>query len=108
MVLTQAIPAPAEAQQRQGHRGGKPAIVQQHHFHYATPNRRAVQPQQHRGPRIGQHARNGRVWHQGPRHRVGPPPRGQHYRVIDNRVVRVDNNTLQIVAIAGLLSALLR
>ncbi|MFY0634437.1 MAG: hypothetical protein JXQ91_11525 [Vannielia sp.] len=35
-------------------------------------------------------------------------PRGQEYRVIDNRVVRIDSDTAQVVAVLGLLSALLR
>lgn len=108
MAMTCAMPAPAEAQQRHGHRGGKPAIVQHHHHHHATPGRRAAPQPMHRGARAGHSARHAQVWHHGPRYRVGPPPRGQHYRVIDNQVVRVDNNTLQIIAITGLLTALLR
>ncbi|MBY6046644.1 hypothetical protein [Vannielia litorea] len=39
--------------------------------------------------------------------RLPKPPLGQEYRVIDNRVVRVDSDTLQTVAVLGLLSALL-
>ncbi|MBY6153448.1 RcnB family protein [Vannielia litorea] len=39
--------------------------------------------------------------------RLPKPPRGQEYRVIGNRVVRIDSDTLQTVAVLGLLSALL-
>ncbi|QDC10428.1 RcnB family protein [Oceanicola sp. D3] len=39
--------------------------------------------------------------------RLPKPPRGQEYRVIDNRVVRIDSETLQTVAVLGLLQSLL-
>ncbi|SIN82812.1 RcnB family protein [Vannielia litorea] len=39
--------------------------------------------------------------------RLPKPARGQEYRVIDNRVVRIDSDTAQVVAVLGLLSAVL-
>ncbi|WP_223633410.1 hypothetical protein [Rhodobacter sp. TJ_12] len=39
--------------------------------------------------------------------RLPPPPHGQEYRVIDNRVTLIDSETLKTVAVLGLLSALL-
>jgi len=40
-------------------------------------------------------------------HRLGHPPRGHHYRNIGGTVVLVDDRSLQVVAIIGLLAALL-
>ncbi|SOB98485.1 hypothetical protein SAMN05877809_102263 [Rhodobacter sp. JA431] len=39
--------------------------------------------------------------------RLPPPPHGQEYRVVDNRVVLIDSDTLNTMAVLGLLTALL-
>lgn len=90
------------------------------------PNRRAYQPayqQDHGASRIGRDGR--RDWAPAPRHRgvqrplpgralspaqlrrLPPLPHGQRYRVVNQRVVRVDNNSSEILAMIGLFSILL-
>lgn len=59
------------------------------------------------GPRIGDNARRGQRFERTTNSRFAAPPRGQEYRVVDGTLVRVDSKTLQIVAVVGLLSALL-
>ncbi|WP_339107584.1 hypothetical protein [Thioclava sp. GXIMD4216] len=39
--------------------------------------------------------------------RLPAPPKGQEYRIVNERVVRVDTDTLKTVAVIGLVSALL-
>lgn len=39
--------------------------------------------------------------------RLPKVPRGQEYRVIDNRIVRVDSDTLETIAVLGLLKSIL-
>lgn len=58
-------------------------------------------------PQIGNSARRAPVFQQAMHSRLPPPPAHQHYRVVDGTIVRVDDTTLQIVAIVGLLSAIL-
>ena len=57
-------------------------------------------------PRPGGIARGARF----PKHerdrRLPPPPRGQQYRIYEDRVVRVDAESLRIVAVLGLLNEL--
>lgn len=60
-----------------------------------------------RAPQVGHSARGGQRFQQARTSRLPRPPYGQEYRVIDNTVVRVDSRTLQIVAIVGLLGAVL-
>ncbi|MEI4488078.1 hypothetical protein V8J36_17940 [Frigidibacter sp. MR17.14] len=59
------------------------------------------------GPKIGDNGRGGREVKRAKNGRLPVPPAHQHYRVIDDKVVRVDDNTMKIVAIVGLASALL-
>lgn len=58
-------------------------------------------------PELGASARRAPVFQQAEHSRLPPPPAHQHYRVIDGTIVRVDDTTLQVVAIVGLLSAIL-
>ncbi|MEI4471320.1 hypothetical protein [Frigidibacter sp. MR17.24] len=58
-------------------------------------------------PKIGDSGRGGREVQQARNSRLPKPPAHQHYRVIDDRVVRVDDQTMKIVAVVGLASALL-
>lgn len=58
-------------------------------------------------PELGSSARRAPVFQQAEHSRLPPPPAHQHYRVIDGTIVRVDDTTLQVVAIVGLLSAIL-
>ncbi|OCX67155.1 hypothetical protein BFP70_03070 [Thioclava sp. SK-1] len=39
--------------------------------------------------------------------RLPPPPSGREYRIVDDRVVTVNKDTLEVVAAVGLVSALL-
>ncbi|PTX02710.1 hypothetical protein [Pararhodobacter aggregans] len=56
---------------------------------------------------IGDDGRYGERWTWRDGYGFGPAPRGREYRVINGQLVMVDAQTLQIVAIVGLLSALL-
>lgn len=58
-------------------------------------------------PRIGDSGRHGQRFERHANSRFAAPPRGQEYRVVDGNLVRVDSKTLRIVAVVGLLSALL-
>jgi len=58
-------------------------------------------------PEIGSSARRAPVFQQAEHSRLPPPPAHQHYRVVDGTIVRVDDSTLQVVAIVGLLGAIL-
>jgi Ni/Co efflux regulator RcnB len=60
------------------------------------------------GPKVGGNGQRGRPFQQAHNSRFPKPPQGQEYRVIDNNIVRVDKNTLKIVAVLGLLDALTR
>lgn len=60
-----------------------------------------------RGLHVGQYARNGYALSRDQLRRLPPLPRGQEYRRIDDNIVRIDSDTLKIVAVLGLVSALL-
>ncbi len=60
----------------------------------------------HRAPRVGDSGRQGRPFQQASNSRFAPPPRGQEYRVLNDRLVLVDKTTLAIVSVLGLVSAL--
>jgi len=62
---------------------------------------------QHGAPAVGDTARRAPVLQQASKSRLPAPPAHQHYRVVDDTVVRVDDTTLAIVGIVGLASALL-
>ncbi|MCB1390035.1 MAG: hypothetical protein KDK12_12975 [Rhodobacteraceae bacterium] len=57
--------------------------------------------------RIGDDGRRGERWAYRSGHGFGPAPYGKEYRVMDGQLVLVDSQTLQIVAIVGLLTALI-
>ncbi|WP_417625488.1 hypothetical protein [Pararhodobacter aggregans] len=56
---------------------------------------------------IGDDGRYGERWTWRDGYGFGPAPHGREYRVINGQLVMVDAQTLQVVAIVGLLSALL-
>lgn len=59
-------------------------------------------------PHVGERARGGQPFHQAENSRLPRPPRGQEYRVINDHVVRIDSKTLEIIAVVGLLGALMQ
>jgi len=65
------------------------------------------QQQRIHAPAIGDNVRRAPVFQQAKNSRLPPPPAHQHYRVIDGTIVRVDDNTLKVVAVVGLLDAIL-
>lgn len=75
----------------------------------AQPAQKSAQksPQKAKGPAIGDGARNAALFQQAKNSRLPAPPAHQHYRVLDGTVVRVDDSTLKVVAVVGLLSAIL-
>lgn len=64
-------------------------------------------PQKVPAPHVGDSARKGALFLQAKNSRLPAPPAHQHYRVVDNTVVRVDDSTLKVVAVVGLLSTIL-
>ncbi|MBE3640477.1 hypothetical protein [Mangrovicoccus algicola] len=73
-----------------------------------APSRQVAQSAPARpAPKPGDSARGGRPVTPGPDGRLQAPPKGQEYRVIDDRVVRVDSQTLKVLAVVGLASVLL-
>lgn len=114
-ALAVTLPAPAEAQ-RHGDRW-------QRGFDQAQPHRRDGRPRaqhprasevpmradrhRHPGLRPGHSARQYPRYHPRAGYRIGPPPRGHHYRMAGNTVVLVNDRTLQVVTVLGLLAALL-
>ncbi len=70
--------------------------------------RQAPQVNHGPAPRVGQSARSGRSFHQAANSRFPRAPRGQEYRAVNGHLVLVDSNSLQILAIMGLLEALLQ
>ena len=71
----------------------------------ATPAKST--PQKVPAPHVGDSARKGALFQQAKNSRLPAPPAHQHYRVVDNTVVRVDDSTLKVVAVVGLLSTIL-
>ncbi len=64
-------------------------------------------PEKTAAPHVGDSARKGALFQQAKNSRLPAPPAHQHYRVVDNTVVRVDDGTLKVVAVVGLLSTIL-
>lgn len=62
--------------------------------------------QQHRAPIVGQRAANSRPYQRAHNSRFAPPPRGQEFRLVNDHLVLVDQKTLNILTVVGLLSAL--
>jgi len=113
--LALAIPEPAEAQ-RYGDRWQRGPAHAHHHGHRTRPQAQHPRASEvpfhserhrHYAPRPGYSARHYQRFHPQARYRIGPPPRGHHYRRYGDRVVLVDDRNLHIVAIIGLLTALL-
>ena len=76
--------------------------------HKAAPQKKAEmhKPAPAKGPKIGDSGRKGQPFRQAGNSRFKAPPHGQEYRVVNDRLVLVDKDTLKIVAVLGLLSAL--
>ncbi|MBN8293576.1 hypothetical protein JI664_16510 [Rhodobacter sp. NTK016B] len=55
---------------------------------------------------IGTDASDARYWDYRSGYGIAPAPPGQEYRVINGQLVLVDSQTLQVMALMGLLSAL--
>ncbi|KFI26534.1 RcnB family protein [Paenirhodobacter enshiensis] len=90
--------------------GGQPCAAQPSPTHRnaqnAAPQQKLRKPQNH-APHVGESARRAPMLQQARDSRLPPPPKGQHYRIMDDRVVRVDDQTARIVAIIGLTRDLL-
>lgn len=91
-------------------------VVRGNHVTYCQPGRRVGQRDRHApppprvvivAPRVGERIHGGEVVEYRRYPRLPPPPPRQEYRVYDKRVVRVDSQTLQVLAVVGLASALL-
>lgn len=126
-ALTIGLPTVADAQRHgerwnQGHPNAQvqhprasdvPLRVQRHGYH--TPRGQAqrhhgAQVHPPRGPAI-QSGTNARHYQRVDPHagyRMGHPPRGHHYRHSGGTVYLVEDQSLQVIAVIGLLSALLR
>ncbi|RRH74708.1 hypothetical protein [Falsigemmobacter faecalis] len=76
--------------------------------HAARPQPGRPMEKAPRAPRIGEYLREARPFRPTPGPRFRAPPRGQEYRVANDHLVLVNSRTLQVVAVVGLLSALLR
>lgn len=76
------------------------------HAPVSKPRAHVQQRRHHQGPRVGERFTRGHALPAAKLRFLPKPPRGQSYRVVDDHIVRVDDNTLQILALAGLLSAL--
>ena len=59
-----------------------------------------------RAVQVGDSGAMGQRFRQADNSRFKTPPRGQEYRVINDRLVLVNKDTLKVVAVLGLLSAL--
>ncbi|MFC3060303.1 hypothetical protein [Paenirhodobacter populi] len=59
-------------------------------------------------PRIGDSARKAPPLQQARNSRLPAPPKNQHYRVLDDRVVRVDDKTMKVVAVIGMVKDILK
>lgn len=81
-----------------GHQNGKP---------------QGKKPQEHRAenrqrpPHEGDSARGAPPLQRAQNSRLPAPPKNQHYRVLNERVVRVDDKTMKVVAVIGLVSDIL-
>lgn len=89
----------------------QPGTTQTQKSQAHKPQTQTAQPRKadsHQPPRIGDSARGGRPFVQAQNSRLPRPASGQEYRVVDDRLVRVDSDTLKIVAIIGLLNEVLK
>ena len=96
----------------------KPAVVPAQPKKHHAPQVQAPRPPAPRAhvqaprhpapPRIGQRAHNAREFTRQQRSRFKAPPRGQEYRVMNDHLVLVDQRSLQVMSVVGLLSTLLK
>ncbi|MBK1637088.1 hypothetical protein CKO19_15270 [Rhodovulum adriaticum] len=68
-----------------------------------VPKGKAAQPD---SPRVGDSAKHAKHFQRAERSRLPEPPQGREYRVVNDNLVLVDKETMRIVAIVGVLSAL--
>ncbi len=94
-------------QQGQNQPGKGPQGQGQKPGQHQAQNHRSPQAD-NRAPHIGDRARNAKPFRQAQNSRLPRLPRWQEYRVVDNHLVRIDSDTLKIVAVIGLLDALMR
>lgn len=105
----QKATAPKQGGQTRSDRQGanKGTAAQSGHRQQTQKGQEQTRRASDQGPRIGESARRAPQLQQARDSRLPAPPQGQHYRVMDDRVVRVDDSTQKIVAIIGLASQLL-
>ncbi|WP_313352311.1 hypothetical protein [Paracoccus sp. (in: a-proteobacteria)] len=116
LVLAVAVPSGMAfaqpdhpGQPRQSGYQGQPVPPSQHNA-IKKPHPPAVpaarqKHQAHVTPAIGQSAANAKPFQRAQNSRFASPPRGQEYRVLNDHLVLVDQKTLEVVAVVGLLSA---
>lgn len=100
-------PRPMQNSTRQGQPPAPHRMEVTHKIEARRPGPANKAPAHAYAPHVGDSARHAPRLQQAKSSRLPPPPHGQHYRVFDNRVVRVDDSTLKIVAIVGLATAVL-
>lgn len=93
--------------QSQGQAKGQPQAQAKGQPQAQAKGQPQAKAQAQKAPAVGESARRGAVVQQAKHSRLPAPPSHQHYRVVDDKIVRVDDKTLAIVAIVGLASSLL-
>ncbi|MAM41109.1 hypothetical protein [uncultured Paracoccus sp.] len=93
----QKATAPAKSGQSP-QKSGQPAQTQ-------ARSDKAVKTATH-APRAGDNGKAGKPFQRSANSRFKAPPKGEEYRVVDDHLVLVDSNTMKIVTVLGLLSAL--
>lgn len=106
IALMLGVSAPAMAQQGNTvceNRGGAPCTNpltgERSRPHDRQDTRKEAR--HHREPRAGDSARRAPMLQQAKASRLPKPPKGQHYRIMDDRVVRVDDRSKKVVAVLG-------
>jgi len=103
----QCNPAPQRAQPAQPGKSAQRATPAQPPQRVQAQEKSQVRAtERHRAPAVGDYARRAPLFKQSKNSRLPPPPPHQHYRVIDGMLVRVDDTTLRVMAVVGLLDAL--
>ncbi|MDF2142700.1 hypothetical protein [Paenirhodobacter sp. CAU 1674] len=85
-----------------------PAIQNRDQNTVRQQNRQQNKVQAHVMPRIGASAKGAPIFQQAKISRLPKPPAHQHYRVLDGTIVRVDSDTLKVIAVMGLMSDLMK
>lgn len=95
--------------QHKGQQAQKPGNGQQQQAQKPGGNQQKPrqQAQHSQGPQRGDSARSAPRPSSAQLKKLPSPPKGQEYRILNDRVVRVDSDTLAVVAVAGLVTALL-